>query len=244
MRNIKLTLEYDGTDFFGFQIQKNRRTVQEELETALKKLFHLKIKIAAAGRTDSGVHAEGQVVNFKVDSKLELPKIQFGLNHYLPRDVAVCEIEKVPASFHAQYSAKRKIYEYRIFNSKSRSPLERFRSFYFPHPLRLNKMKRAARLLSGRHDFRAFEASGGRRKSAVRTLRKFEVKREGKIICLTIEGDGFLYKMVRNMAGTLLAVGSGKMKWPDFEQVLKSKNREFAGPTAPSEGLTLKRVIY
>jgi len=243
VRNIKLTLEYDGTHFFGFQTQKKYRTVQSELESALKKLIQKKIKVIASGRTDSGVHAEGQVVNFHVHSKLELPKIQLGLNHYLPEDLAVTEIKEVPPSFHSQYSAKWKIYEYRVFNSRHRSPLERFRSFYFPFPLDLRKMKQGAQILSGKHDFRVYESSGGRRKSAVRTIRKFEVRKEGKIICFTVEANGFLYKMVRSMVGTLLQLGSGKLKLADFKEVLESKIRNFVGPTAPPQGLTLKSVI-
>ncbi|MBI3999965.1 MAG: tRNA pseudouridine(38-40) synthase TruA [Candidatus Omnitrophica bacterium] len=244
MRNIKLTLEYDGTRFFGSQIQKRYRTIQGELEAALQKLFHQKIKIIAAGRTDSGVHAEGQVVNFQIRSKLALPKIHLGLNHYLPEDLVVTEIKQVPASFHAQYSAKRKVYEYRVFNSRHRSALERFRSFYFPFPVELNQMKQAARLLCGKHNFRAFESSGSRRRSAIRTIRKFEVKKEGKIIYFTVEADGFLYKMVRSMVGTLLEVGSGKLKLAIFKEILAQENRRLVGFTAPPQGLTLKQVIY
>lgn len=244
MRNIKLKLEYDGTEFFGFQRQKNRRTVQEEFETALKKLFHQKINLIASGRTDSGTHAEGQIANFHVNSGLDLSKIQLGLNHYLPRDIAVVEIREAPKSFHAQHSAKRKVYEYRIFNSPVRSPLARSRSFFFPYPLNLLRMKRAARLLCGKHDFRTFEASGGRRKSAVRTIRRFEVKKEGKIICFTVEANGFLYKMVRSMVGTLLQVGSGKVSLAHFKEILAKKDRNLVGPTAPSQGLTLKQVTY
>src|SRR3989338_2554412 len=212
MRNIKLTLEYDGTHFLGFQTQKQDRTIQGELETALKKLFHKKVKVIASGRTDSGVHAEKQIVNFHVGSNLDLAKIQFGLNHYLPKDISVRKIDEVSSSFHSQYSAKRKTYEYQVFNSRHRSPLERFRSFFFPYPLDINKMKKAAQLLCGKHDFRAFEASGGRRRSAVRTIRKFEIQKKDKVISFTVEANGFLYKMVRSMVGTLLQVGSGKMK--------------------------------
>ncbi len=244
MRNIKLTLEYDGTHFFGFQTQKKYRTVQNELEAALKKLFHQKIKVIASGRTDSGVHAEGQVVNFYIHPKLELPKIQFGLNHYLPEDLAVTEIEEVPSSFHSQYSAKWKAYEYRVFNSKHRSPLERFHSFRFPYPLDFRKMKQGVQILRGKHDFRVFEASGGRRKSAIRIIRKFEVRKEGKIICFTVEANGFLYKMVRSMVGTLLQLGSGKLKLANFKKILEHGKRDFVGPTAPPQGLTLKSVTH
>ena len=244
MRNIKLVIEYDGSDLFGFQKQNGYRTVQSELEAALKKLFHTNIKVIASGRTDSGVHAEAQVVNFHVDSKLDLPKIQFGLNHYLPEDIAVIQIEKVFPTFHAQHAAKRKVYEYRVFNSNHRSPLERSHSLFFPHPLNVGRMKQAARLFVGRHDFRVFEASGGRRKSAVRTIRRFEVQKKGQMICFTVEADGFLYKMVRSMVGTLLQVGSGKISLAVFKVLMVSGKREEVGPTAPAQGLTLKKVSY
>ena len=244
MRNVALTLEYDGAHFYGFQVQKNRRTVQSELELALKKLFGKKIRIATSGRTDSGVHAEAQVVHFKTESKLALDKILKGLNHYLPEDLAVTEIQKVPSSFHAQYSAKRKTYEYRIFNSSVRSPLKRTRTFFVPYWLNFSRMKQAARLLRGKHDFRAFEASGSRRKSAVRTIRKLDIKKTGNDIMITVEANGFLYNMVRSLVGTLIEIGRGRMPLSDLKAVLVSKNRSQIGPTSPAHGLTLKRVSY
>ena len=244
MRNIKLTLEYDGAEFYGFQVQKNRRTVQSELELALKKLLQKKIKVTASGRTDSGVHAEAQVVHFKTENKLALDKILRGLNHYLPEDLAVTRIRQAPASFHAQYSAKRKTYEYRIFNSPVRSPLKRVRTFFVPYPLDLSKMKQAAQLLRGKHDFRAFEASGSRRKSAVRTIRKFDVIKIENDITITIEANGFLYNMVRSLVGTLIEVGRNRMELSDLKAVLVSQNRSQIGPTAPAQGLILKQVSY
>jgi len=244
VRNVALTLEYDGAHFYGFQVQKNRRTVQSELELALKKLFGKKIRIATSGRTDSGVHAEAQVVHFKTESKLALDKILKGLNHYLPEDLAVTEIQKVPSSFHAQYSAKRKTYEYRIFNSSVRSPLKRTRTFFVPYWLNFSRMKQAARLLRGKHDFRAFEASGSRRKSAVRTIRKLDIKKTGNDIMITVEANGFLYNMVRSLVGTLIEIGRGRMTLSGLKAVLVSKNRSQIGPTAPAHGLTLKRVSY
>lgn len=244
MRKIKLTLEYDGTHFFGYQSQKKRRTVQDELEKALRQLFQKKIISYGSGRTDSGVHAENQVVHFETSAKFPLSKIQYGLNHYLPRDISAVEIAEAKPSFHAQYSAKWKLYEYRVLHSKHRSPLEYFRACQFPHPLNLKKMKQAAQILQGRHDFRAFESSGGRRKNAVRTIRKFEIKKKGKIISFQVEADGFLYKMVRSMVGTLLEIGSGKMEMTTLKKILTTKDRNLIGPTAPAHGLTLKQVSY
>src|SRR3990167_7152656 len=182
MRNIKLTLEYDGTDFCGFQIQKGQRTIQSDLEHALRKLFRSKIKVIGAGRTDSGAHAEAQVVNFRTVSNLPLFKIQLGLNSYLPEDLAVTQIEEASASFHAQFDAKWKIYQYSVFHSRVRPVLDRKRVFHWHGPLRLSEMKKAAQLFLGRHDFRTFEAAGGRRKSAVRTIRRFTVEKRGSHI--------------------------------------------------------------
>ena len=244
MRNVKLTLEYEGTNFFGSQKQKRHQTVQSRLESALRKLFQKKIKLTFAGRTDSGAHAEAQVVNFHTSSELPLFKIQLGLNHYLPKDIAVTDIEEAPLSFHAQFDAKRKVYEYRVFNSNVRPVLGRRRAFFYCKRLNVPKMKKAARFFVGRHDFRAFESSGGRRKSAVRTISRFEVKKVGKYISFTIESNGFLYKMVRSMVGTLLSVGSGEIKFPDLREILVTKNRRLVGPTLPAHGLTLKKIAY
>lgn len=244
MRNIALILEYDGAGFYGLQVQKNKRTVQSELESALRKLFGKKIKAIASGRTDSGVHAEAQVVHFKTESKLALNQILRGINHYLPEDLAVTGIQTVPNSFHAQRSAKWKIYEYRILNSRIRSPLKRKRVFFVPYSLSVSKMRQAANLLRGTHDFRAFETSGSRRKSAVRTIRKFEVRKTGNDIIITVEANGFLYNMVRSLAGTLIEVGRGRMSISDLKAALASKDRSRTGFTAPAHGLTLKRVTY
>jgi tRNA pseudouridine38-40 synthase len=244
VRNIALTLEYDGAEFYGLQVQKNKRTVQSELESALRKLFGEKIRAVASGRTDSGVHAEAQVAHFKTKSKIPLEKIVRGLNHYLPEDLAVTAIKAVPISFHAQRSAKWKTYEYRIFNSRARSPLKRKHTFFVPYVFNLSKMKRAAKLLSGKHDFRAFETSGSRRKSAVRTIRKFDIKKVGNDITITVEANGFLYNMVRSLVGTLLEVARGRMEFSDLKRVLASKNRSQAGPTAPAHGLILRKVSY
>lgn len=244
MRTIKLTLEYDGTGFFGFQRQKKHRTIQSELEAALKKLFQKKITAYPAGRTDSGVHAEGQIVHFRVVSPIPLFKIQAGLNTYLPHEIAVTAIEEAPASFHARFSAKRKVYVYHVLNSKARSPLERFRSFHVPYPLNVSRMKRAARMFVGTHDFRAFESSGGRRRSAVRTVYRFTVEKKGNHIYFTIESNGFLYRMVRSLIGTLLLVGSGRFSVQEVKKTLSEKNRKAAGPTVPPQGLCLKEVIY
>lgn len=247
VRNIKLVLEYNGSTFFGFQKQPGHPTIQEALEKALSGFFDRKMKISAAsGRTDAGVHAEGQVVNFKTASVHELWQIQKGLNALLPSPVAVKDIEEVPLDFHARYSARSKVYEYRIWNHPCRSPLIAGRAFHVPYPLDLAKMRKAAKAFMGRHDFHSFTSVSGIKKdrSCVRTIKYFQIKRQGHLITMCVEADGFLYHMVRNMAGTILEVGRGRRTPEDIKAILKAKNRCLAGVTASAEGLTLIRVTY
>lgn len=245
MRNIKLTLEYDGAAFFGFQRQPGHLSVQEALENALSKFFDRKMKIASAsGRTDTGVHAEGQVVNFKTDSAIPVAKIQRGLNAWLPEKLAVVAIDEVPANFHARFSAKSKTYEYLIYNARARSPLKASRVWHVDYPLDFQKMRKAARLLKGRHDFKAFCASGSSVESTVRKLKRCELKKEGNLLRLLMEADGFLYHMVRNIAGTLVECGAGKLGLEELKKILHSKDRRRAGRTAPAHALSLISVTY
>lgn len=247
MRNIKLILEYDGSKFFGFQKQPGRPTIQEALEKALSRFFDRKMKIAAAsGRTDTGVHAEGQVVNFRTSSARDLKRIQKGLNAHLPPSVVVKAIEEVPADFHARYGARSKVYEYRIWNHPCRSPLMTGRTLHVPQSLDLPAMRKAAKAFLGKHDFRAFTSVSALKQgtSCVRTIKSFRVTRQGNLVLLRVEADGFLFHMVRNMVGTLVEVGRKKRKPADLAVILKAKDRRFAGMTVPSEGLTLTRVTY
>jgi tRNA pseudouridine38-40 synthase len=247
MRNIKLVLEYNGSMFFGFQKQPGRPTIQEVLEKALSGFFDRRMKISAAsGRTDTGVHAECQVVNFKTASAHGLKQIQKGLNALLPPSVAVKEIEEVPPDFHARYSVRSKAYEYRIWNHSCRSPLVAGRAFHVPYPLDVAKMRQAAKAFIGKHDFHSFTSVATMKKNStcVRTIKRFQIKRQGPLILMQVEADGFLYHMIRNMAGTLLEVGRGKRKPGDIFALLKARDRRLAGMTAPAEGLTLIRVTY
>ncbi|MFA5159614.1 MAG: tRNA pseudouridine(38-40) synthase TruA [Candidatus Omnitrophota bacterium] len=247
MRNIKLVLEYNGSMFFGFQKQPGQPTIQEVLEKALSGFFNRKMKIAAAsGRTDTGVHAEGQVVNFRTSSTHELQQIQKGLNALLPPPVVVKEIQEVAPDFHARYSVRSKVYEYRVWNHPCRSPLIAGRAFHVPYHLNITKMRQAAKMFAGKHDFRSFTSVAAMKKgsSCVRTIKRFQIKRQGHLILMHVEADGFLYHMIRNMAGTLLEVGRGKRKAEAIAAILKAKDRRLAGMTAPSEGLTLIRVTY
>ncbi len=250
LRNIKLVLEYEGSTFSGFQKQPGKPTVQQALEKALSSFFDRRMKISAAsGRTDTGVHAEGQVVNFRTSSNRELWQIQKGLNALLPPPVVVKSVEEVPADFHARYSAKAKIYEYRIWNHSCRAPLLAGGTYHVPQSLNLAAMRKAGKHLTGRHDFRSFTseaqvAKGRRGVSFVRTVKNLRIRRRGSLLTLHIEADGFLYHMVRNIVGTLLEVGRGKRKPSDIAVILKAQARRFSGSTAPARGLALIKVTY
>jgi len=245
MRNLKLILEYVGSSFFGFQKQPQQPTVQETLEKSLSKILNQKVKIhAASGRTDTGVHAECQVVNVRTSNLISLSQLQKGLNAILPRQIAVKKIEKVHPRFHARYSARSKTYEYKIWNDRVRSPLKGVRAAHVPVKLNVATMRQAVLRLRGRRDFKAFCAANGSVKSTVRRIKSFTVSKKGPMVIFKVEADGFLYHMVRNLVGTVLEVGKGKMTVPAIDKVLRSKDRRNAGPTAPAEGLTLVCVRY
>ena len=244
MRTLVLRLEYDGTRFAGWQRQANGLSVQEATEEAVLKVTGKTTACVAAGRTDAGVHATGQVVSFKTHSKIPLEKWVGALNAHLPEDVSVLEAWKAPKGFHPQFSAKGKTYAYTIWNARGRSALLRHRSWHVPVPLNLSKMRKAAKLLIGKHDFRAFaQAEGAReRKSTVRTLKEIRIRAEGSRIVLSFTGNGFLTHMVRILSGTLVEVG--KERPLDVASILSSKDRRKAGITAPPQGLCLMEVRY
>jgi tRNA pseudouridine38-40 synthase len=247
MRNFKITFEYDGVRFCGWQTQaQGERTVQGELEAVLLKVFKKSVKVIASGRTDSGVHARGQVVSFKADTRMKPLEIQRALNSLLPADIAVHEAKEVKSDFHAQYSVKEKTYRYTILNRKYRSVFLRDRVYYYFYPLNISKMRKAAKFLVGRHDFKSFQAYDPLRaeRQTVRTMKKIVIKKEGDLIHIDVTADGFLYKMVRNIVGTLLAIGSGQLPVNEMSKILKAKNRKKAHDTAPAEGLCLMAVKY
>ena len=247
MRNFKITFEYDGAGFCGWQTQaQGERTVQGELEAVLLKIFKQPIKVIASGRTDSGVHAQGQVVSFKADTRMKPLEIQRALNSLLPADIAVHEASEVKSDFHAQYSVKEKTYRYTVLNRKYRSVFLRDRVYFYPYPLNISNMRKAAKYLIGRHDFKSFQAYDPLRaeRQTVRTIKKIAIKKEGNLIHMDVMADGFLYKMVRNIVGTLLAIGSGQVPLGDMPKILKAKNRKSAWNTAPAEGLCLMAVKY
>ncbi len=245
MRNLAIVLEYDGSRYCGFQRQPAKPTLQRELEKALKRLFGHSLKISAAsGRTDAGVHATGQVVNFKTASPLALNRIYLGLNYYLPLDIAVREVREAPADFHARFSAKSKVYEYRIWNDSVRSPLRAARACHVPYKLDLTAMREAAVYLKGKHDFSAFCSTGSAERDPVRTLRQLSLIKRGGDLVLRFQADGFLYHMARNIAGTLIEVGRGKLKSTDVRDFLLSRKRSRAIYNAPAHALTLVKVSY
>ena len=251
MHNIKLTIEYDGTNFNGWQIQKqNNRTVQGEIERALKLIFKKRIKLTGSGRTDSGVHAFGQVANFKTDSRLTEIEIQKALNANLPEDITILKSEDVPLTFHAQYSAKRKTYCYCILNRPFRCAQQRNYYLHVPYKINLQRMREEAKALVGRKDFRAFMATDAaqrntiKEKNTVRTVYHLEIRKKENFLYIEIEANGFLYKMVRNIVGTLLEISTKNLPKGSMRKILQTKTRNSAGHTAPARGLCLIDVTY
>lgn len=253
LRNIKLLLAYDGTGFHGWQRQALQPTIQKVLEAAIALLTQERVSIIGSGRTDAGVHALGQVANFRTHSGIPVEGLLRGLNSILPHEIAVLSATVVPADFHARYHALGKTYGYRLLVSPVRSPLFRHRAWVLNHPLDLDAMREAVGSLVGRHDFRAFQASGGSVKTSVRTVFSCGIEAlhldrpsppDAKHYIFSIAADGFLRYMVRNIAGTLVQIGLDKRSPADMAQILKAADRSAAGPTAPPHGLYLERVHY
>ena len=244
MRNIRLLIEYDGTNYAGWQRQKNDKTVQETLSKVIEQVVREKITLYGAGRTDAGVHALGQVANFKTNSAIPSEQLVHAINFYLPHDITVKEATDVPESFHAQYNAKSKVYQYTLLNDWIRSSLNRNICYMCGFQLDMNKMTEASRCLIGTHDFTSFTTKALQEKNRIRTIKKLDIRKEGKYIYFTIEADGFLYNMVRTIVGTLIEVGRGKISAGDIKGILDVKNRKLAGPTAPAKGLCLMAVKY
>jgi tRNA pseudouridine38-40 synthase len=245
MRNFRLTLAYDGTDFRGWQTQPGLRTVQETLERALARLTGTeRVRVNASGRTDTGVHAVGQVVNFKSDTKLDPPVLLRAVNAHLPEDVVVREAAVAPDDFDANRDAVRKRYRYVVHDGDVPDLFRRRYCHHTKYKLDANAMSRAATALIGTHDFRCFETEWPNRASSIRTITHLSVTRDGDWVTLDVEADGFLYNMVRAIAGTLMNVGRGF--WPEdhVARVVASGSRAEAGPTAPAKGLFLMQVTY
>jgi tRNA pseudouridine38-40 synthase len=245
MRNIKLIIEYDGTAYFGWQRQANVVTIQQVMEDALSRIVNEKAILIASGRTDTGVHALNQVANFRTDSKLPMYSLKMGLNSLLPSDIVVKEMSEVPWEFHSQKHALSKIYHYRIFNSPVRSALRRTISWFIHQPLDLEAMKRAAAHLVGTHDFNSFCAARCEVEDRVRTVTDVALDTEdGGMIVFRIAADGFLRHMVRNIVGTLVDIGKGRIPEEDMLRIIEARDRRCAGQAAPACGLFLMEVKY
>jgi tRNA pseudouridine38-40 synthase len=244
MRNLKLTLTYDGTGFNGWQTQPGYRTVQETLEKAVAAVTGVKVSAIASGRTDAGVHAVGQVVNFYCDTRLATDVLVRAFNAHLPNDVAVRDCVEAPQSFDASKDATRKLYRYVILDSPIRSPFLHRYATVSRHRLDAAAMARAGRCLVGRHDFHSFETEWPNRLTSIRTITHLAVNRIGEYVWIDVEADGFLYNMVRAIAGTLMNVGRGYWPVDKVAEILNAEDRTEAGPTAPPQGLFLMRVTY
>jgi tRNA pseudouridine38-40 synthase len=243
MFNHKLLLAYEGTHYLGWQRTKMGPSIEEALEKALFQIFHSPILLQAASRTDAGVHAKGQVVNFFLKQERDLDRLQRSLNALLPSDISVLKIERVAPSFHPTLDVLGKEYRYFVCNSNAQLPFHRTSSWHFPYPLNIDKMRSAAVHLIGTKDFSAF--SNVRIEKGIRTLTALTIDsiEEGRL-SFSIQGDHFLYKMVRNLVGTLVYVGCGKIKEEELPAILESRERARAGITAPAHGLTLYKVFY
>jgi tRNA pseudouridine38-40 synthase len=245
VRNLALTISYDGTEFAGWQTQPRFRTVQESLETAIAEFTGVeRVLLNASGRTDAGVHAVAQVANFHTAAQYPLEVVVRAINARLPGDIAVLEAKEMPQSFDANKDAKRKLYRYVIHDGSVISPFMRRYAAHSKFRLDAAAMRRASECLIGRHDFHSFETDWPNRQSSVRTITHLSVNRAGDYIWIDVEADGFLYNMVRSIAGTLIDVGRGHIPESRVAEILNAEDRREAGPTAPPHGLFLMRVSY
>lgn len=247
MVRYKAVIAYDGTNFHGFQRQPNGRTVQEEMEKTLQKMNNGQaVQIVGSGRTDAGVHAMGQVIHFDFPQNRPEERMRFALDTQTPEDIAVRSIEIVTEDFHARYDVAEKTYYFKVQIQKPRSPFRRFYAAYYPYPLDLEKIRQALSDLLGTHDFTSFCASGSSIEDKVRTIYQadMEVNAEGNEITFIFRGNGFLYKMIRILVGTLLKIGNGRLAADSIPEIIAKKDRNAAGPTAHPEGLYLAEVKY
>jgi tRNA pseudouridine38-40 synthase len=245
MRNIKLTIEYEGKSYLGWQVQPKGPTVQGTIEEQLRRLTRETVHLISSGRTDAGVHAIGQVAHFKTQHPMDCPTLRRALNSLLPADIMIREVEEVDQDFHARKDCKSKVYEYRVLNRNVRSVFLREYAWHISQPLDLGEMKKAAQRLIGEYDFSSFRSVGTPTRTAVRNVIRAEWKRDREgLLTFEIEANGFLKQMVRAIVGTLVEVGKKKITPEDFGQILESRDRTKAGPTAPAHGLFLKEVKY
>lgn len=248
MLRFRLTIAYDGTRYFGWQVQKGRMTVQQRLEEALRELFPSVKRVHSSSRTDTGVHALGMVAHVDIpeaECRMDARKLLLAVNSFLPVDVRIVAARRVPEDFHARFDAKGKRYFYLIWNHAAMNPLLHNRAWHVKVPLNLERMQKAAKLFVGRKDFKSFASTREyEMESTVRRLTRCDVRKEGYTWKITIEGDGFLYKMCRGIVGTLVRVGQGELTQTEIRQIFRERDRSVAGMNAPACGLTLWRVFY
>lgn len=244
MRRIRLIISYDGTNYVGWQVQPNGVSVQELLEKALLKLTGEKIRVEGSGRTDSGVHAKAQVAHFDTGVRMAADKFAIAMNTHLPGDIRVLFSEECDPSFHARFSAKRKEYAYTLQIGPHADVFTRLTALHLHDTPDLDAMQQAAAAVIGTHDFNAFKCTGSSMENTIRTITKSEWTRRGPYLIYKVEGNGFLYNMVRILVGTMLEIGGGKRPVSDMQKAIESGNRSDAGATAPAHGLCLERVVY
>ncbi|MFZ7132653.1 MAG: tRNA pseudouridine(38-40) synthase TruA [Eubacteriales bacterium] len=244
LRNIQIIIEYDGTNYVGWQIQKNGLSIQEVIESSLKMALGEKIKLVGSSRTDSGVHAYGQSANFFTDCGIPSDRIPYALNTHLPKDIRIVHAYEKPMEFHSRYDARGKVYLYKVLCSQHASALERHRVWHIKSSVNINNIQDALPYFIGTMDFTAFSSTHTHTKNRVRTVRRLEMERIGGSMLFTIEGDGFLYNMVRIIIGTIMDIGLCKFQTKDIPDMIQNKDRNKTGKTAPAQGLYLKEVLY
>lgn len=258
MRNLSLEIEYDGTNYCGWQVQTGhrsqvsghrfqvtrRRSIQGTIEKTLKRILQEKVKLIASGRTDAGAHAKAQVANFKTHSNIPSDKLQKALNALLPKDISISRVTDVPRNFHSRFQAKSKVYRYTILNRAYPSALLNNKVYFFSHPLDVLIMQKEARCLLGTHNFKSFQASDTKERRASRTIKKIKIAKKNGLIYIDIEANSFLYHMVRNIVGTLIEAGRGRFKPGTIRKILLNCDRRLSGPTIPASGLCLVKVNY
>ncbi len=244
MRNIKLTIRYDGSRYAGWQFQKNALAIQEVIQRAIKKITGRSINLTGSGRTDAGVHAEAQVANFKTRSKIPLKNLRMALNSALPKDIVIINIEEAGPKFNSQRSARSKLYRYTIYNNDFIDPFMRRYAAKCFFKLNIAAMRKAAGYLTGRHDFTSFRTWGGEEKDSIRKIEYIKIAKSKDVVYIYIKANGFLYNMARSVVGTLVEVGRGKFRIEQVKEILSKKDRKCCGPTMPAKGLCLVKVFY
>lgn len=244
MKNIKLIVEYDGTNYCGWQRQKNGNTIQQTIENAIVEVTGEEAKLIGSSRTDAGVHAKMYVCNFSTSSTIPPEKIGIVINHKLPEDIVILKSEEVDSKFHSRYCSKGKMYSYTILNRNERAAIGRNYAYQYGRNIDIEAMKKAAVYFLGKHDFSAFKSTGSSVKDNVRTITEVQVEKDGDYIKIYVSGDGFLYNMVRIMVGTLLEVGEKKINPEYIKEIIGAKDRNRAGKVVPAKGLCLEKVFF